>query len=178
MMDLDVRADMKKTMRHLTDVQQKKVPVATSRAINRAVSKVRTETRRDVSRRMGVQQKHIKGSFAIRRASRYVLSGVLTSRGRPIKLIYFKGTRQLKAGVKSSAYGKSRTHPGTFIANVGAGHRGAFRRKGSGRLPIKELYGPSVPETMAEKIIQDSMGRTGRQVFRKEFRRQLTRVLK
>lgn len=176
MISLDVRGDMKEVQRHLTAVQQKQVPKAASRAINKAITKARTNTKRLVSRAMGVQQKRIKGDFNIRRASRTVLSGTLYSRGRPIKLIYFKSTRQLKRGVKSSAYNKPRVYDGTFISKVG-NHTGVFKRKGTSRLPIKELYGPSVPETMADKVIRDKMGTTGRRVFRDEFRRQLTRVL-
>ena len=177
MIGIDVQSDIKATMRHLDSAKRKQVPKATSRAINRSITKVRTETRRNVSMQMGLPQKRIKDSFVLRKANSTMLVATLLGTGRPIKLIYFKGTRQLKRGVKSKAYGVPRLYQGTFISTVGNGHRGVFKRKSDRRLPIRELYGPGVPQAMAEQKIQQSMRTTGFKTFRTELHRQLTKVL-
>lgn len=178
MIGLDVKADIKKVERQLDATKRKHIPKATSRAINKAITKTRTEARRDVAKQMNIPQKRIKDSFSLKKASPTQLIATLFGRGNPIKLIYFNGTRQFKKGVKSAAYGVKRLYEGTFIATVGAGHKGVFRRKGDDRLPIKELYGPSVPKAMSEQTIQDKMDKVAKPTFLKEFKRQLDRVLK
>lgn len=178
MIELDIKADIKQVERHLTRTQRKHIPKATVRGLNRAITKVRTETRRDLSKRMGLPQKRIKDSFILSKAAPTRLSATLLGVGRPIRLIHFKGTRQTRQGVKSSAYGVRRLYHGTFITAVGrGGHRGVFKRVGKARLPIRELYGPGVPQSMSEEAVERNMHKTGRLTFVKEFIRQLKRKL-
>ncbi len=61
-------------------------------------------------------------------------------------LIAFAGTRQTKRGVTyriSKLAGRKRIESG-FIAVMPSGHRGAFSRSDSTRLPIGEAKGPSI----------------------------------
>ncbi|MEO0797344.1 MAG: phage tail protein [Verrucomicrobiota bacterium] len=178
MIELDIRKDIRKAEKQLDAHARKHIPKAAQLAINRATTKTRTAARRKVAKVMNIPQKRIKDSFPIKKASRNSLIATIRGVGRPIKLIYFNGTRQLKKGVKSAAYNVRRIYRGTFITTVGAGHRGAFRRKGDPRLPIKELYGPSVPSGMEDKAVQDEMQKIAKPTFLKEFKRQLKRFIK
>ncbi|MEO0797558.1 MAG: phage tail protein, partial [Verrucomicrobiota bacterium] len=139
MIDLNIRSDIRKAERRLGEHGKKHIPKAAQMAINRAATKTRTAARRRVAKVMNIPQKRIKDSFPLKKAKRNSLISTLRGIGRPIKLIYFNGTRQLKKGVKSAAYNVKRVYKGTFITTVGAGHKGAFKRKGDARLPIKEL---------------------------------------
>jgi Prophage minor tail protein Z (GPZ) len=64
-------------------------------------------------------------------------------------LIDFRAT-QTGVGVRAAKpWGKAQVFPGAFIANAG-GHRGVFKRVSRKRLPIKELWGPSVHSTFKQ----------------------------
>src|SRR4030095_16410433 len=54
------------------------------------------------------------------------------------------------SGVTIQVGGKTERYRHAFIATMpGGGHRGVYERKGTARLPIRELYGPSVHGMMA-----------------------------
>jgi len=48
--------------------------------------------------------------------------------------------------------GQRKTWRGSFIAIVGAGHKGVFFRVGQARLPIKQAYGPSIAHVFGNQI--------------------------
>lgn len=174
---LNVKADVEEVLNMLNETERHHVPLAASAALNRTSSAVQTVARRELSKDMGVQQKRLKGMLYKTNASKFRLTAEVIGTGKPIKLIYFKGTRQLKAGVKSAAYNQAKTYPHTFISNMRSGHRGVFVRQGKGRLPIKELFGPGVPKSMVQLHIIRAMNNKGQSEFTKRFQHELSRRL-
>ena len=76
--------------------------------------------------------------------------------------------------IKINHKGNRKTINSAFITEVGKGyHRGVFKRETKKRLPIKELYGPSVMQVMssgkAEEFIQ--------KVFNERFEKELKQAL-
>lgn len=65
--------------------------------------------------------------------------------------------RQTKKGVTAKAWGKRKLYRHAFMAQMKSGHMGIYRREGRERLPIKEMYGPSVPREMATNEIVNEM---------------------
>jgi hypothetical protein len=60
--------------------------------------------------------------------------------------------RRPEGGVR---YGtQSKLIPGSFIARVRSGHIGVFKRSSKSRLPIQELFGPSVALVFSRKKIK------------------------
>lgn len=59
--------------------------------------------------------------------------------------------RRPAGGVRWGA--NQRLIPGSFIARVRSGHMGVFKRQGKSRLPIAELFGPSVALVFSRKKI-------------------------
>ena len=53
------------------------------------------------------------------------------------------------------------------------GKTGVFVRKTRKRLPIRKLWGPSVPQTMVEDAAQQAMQEKAGETWQKEFPRQL-----
>ena len=45
--------------------------------------------------------------------------------------------------------------PGSFVARMKSGHAGVFRRKRRARLPIKQFYGPRVPDILSNKNVRE-----------------------
>ena len=178
---IEVKAEIKQATRSLDRLQRRVVPKATYQALNRTAATVRTRVRRRLAVFMNIVQKEIKDALILKKASRNHLVATVIATGRSLPLTKFKGTRQLKAGVVSRIHGRRVLRKGTFLATVESGHRGAFRRKGGRRgppphrseLPITQLVGPSVPQTVARKEIDEEMKKTARERFAIEFRRAL-----
>jgi hypothetical protein len=78
---------------------------------------------------------------------------------KPIPLIEFP-TTQTATGVSTRAWGKQQIIQHAFIATMKSGHRGAFRRETKSRLPIKELWGPTIFGTFATKEVQSVISDT------------------
>jgi Prophage minor tail protein Z (GPZ) len=73
---------------------------------------------------------------------------------KPIPLIEFPNVRQVASGVRTSVWGRSQIISSAFIATMPTGHRGVFRRRTSRRLPIKQLWGPTIFGTFATPEVQ------------------------
>lgn len=154
----------------------KRAIVGGTRAMEReAVARAYTELnlkKRDV-------RKAIKRSQA--RSAR--TSGTVSVRARPVPLIAF-GARQTRRGVslKIERGGKRFRLRHSFIATMPSGHRGVFERdirktprRGppphrSG-LPIRELFGKQVIQTMREERVQRRILHIGERTFVSELQR-------
>jgi hypothetical protein len=78
-------------------------------------------------------------------------------------IIAFNAT-QNSVGVRASKpWGKAQVFKSAFITNMG-GHRGVYRRvAGAGRLPVRELWGPSVHSTFKQPAVVAVVTETIRQ---------------
>lgn len=168
------RGDFKRT---LNSLEREVFPTANSRALNRAASKMRTETVRSLAKFMGLRQKDIRQGMSLRKASRDKQNAILKYRGKPFNLIRFKA-RQLKAGVKAKPWGKWRTWKHAFIANVNGVEFVAIReRRGDkrvGRLPISALHGPGIADSASQDHIAAVREDLMRTVYPAELEKHLT----
>lgn len=168
----------------LARIRSDQGPTATMRALNRTAQQILTVARRVAAQRMGISQAKLQDerggpAFSLHRATKQTLVAVVIARGKHLRLTQFSGTRQTKTGVTSSAWGTRKVYPGTFMATMPTGFLGAFDRKGGKRgqrrkvktgknvgkayrpgLPLKDLWGPSLPKTMAEKDVVDAVEAT------------------
>lgn len=155
-------ADTDRAIRQL----RAKAPAAIARALNRAAASGTTAMIRVISQDTGITQADLKGSTKRNRR-------IWTQEAQPghetvrvfasldrIPLMDFgaKGpepSRGKGRGVTAGLKGGARRYERAFIATMQSGHRGVFRRKERGqfvkvlgrlarRLPIKELFGPSI----------------------------------
>ncbi len=124
----------------------KAFPRAMRRAVNRTVDMAATDLKRRVGKQVRLKAREIArgiGKKTVGYGS--TLTGSVRALPHRPGLIEFKGTRQLKRGVKYRIGAEGfKTISDAFIAEMGAKHRGVFKRKGPPRLPIKELRGPSI----------------------------------
>lgn len=97
------------------------------------------------------------------------LIAALTAKGRPIPLIDY-GARQTTNGVTVRVKNGRKTLKHAFVATMASGRAGVFERVGTGHkrvtrngraywsgLPIRELYGPSVPDALGNAAVQKSI---------------------
>jgi hypothetical protein len=108
---------------------------------------------------------------------------VIRSSRKAIPLINFPSTRQTKAGIVTKAWGRrTTTIRSGFITTVGrggissgggGGHTGAFVRVSRARLPIKQLYGPTIAGTFATPEVQTLIATTAKERLRAALRRRI-----
>jgi hypothetical protein len=132
-----------------------RAPQAVIRAMNRATTAGRVVMVREVARDLGLRQGDITDTIAVRSAAmvgRGQFTAAVIATGRRIPLSRWR-VRQTRRGVTANLPGGAGQYPGAFLATMSSGHRGVFRRTGGPRrrgprgqdLPIRELFGPSVP---------------------------------
>jgi len=146
---------------------------AIARALSRAIATVRTDTTRKLAAKTGLKQALIRDRLLVRPASRDRLEARMTVSHRAVPLIEEKGVAQVKTGVRTPR-GIIR---GGFIRTMRSGHRGAFRRKGRARLPIRELVSESLPRVSIEEGILASSQAVGEAAFTKNLTHELGRVI-
>jgi hypothetical protein len=137
------------------------------RALNKTATQVRTRASREI-RAAGYNLKaaDVKKALTIKRASSGELVASVIAKGRPIPLIKY-GARQTARGVSVQVMKGRKVIAHAFIATMPNGHTGVYVRTGAGHtkvvrngkaswhgLPIEELFGPSVPDGLANKVVQ------------------------
>lgn len=116
------------------------------RALNRTLTTGNAEMARLIAADMKMKVGDVKKAVRQKKASVGDASVTLAAplKRLPLYLFGAKGPRPSRgrgAGVVSKLQGRM---PHAFIARMPSGHEGVFERKGMSRLPIKELYGPSI----------------------------------
>lgn len=159
---------------------------AIQRALNKTAITARAQSARSI-RDAGYDIKigAIKDTFTLRRATDADLRAVVKSTGSPIPLIKY-GARQTAKGVSVSVKQGRKVIAHAFIATMSSGHQGVFLRTDKSRkkvtrkgktyysgLPIKELFGPSIPSAFANQTVQDQVIAAIKQRFPVVLRQEL-----
>ncbi len=159
--------------RNFDALERKFVPASQARAANRVAVTIRRLTAQDVSKLMGLKQKKVRPQITIDKATKLEPSATVTASGKHISLIHF-GARQRKAGVSASAWGLRKIYKGTFIGKgQGSAATQVFARTSKDRLPIKKLYGPSIPKIITDAAIKRNVRSTINKRLPIEFERDL-----
>lgn len=135
----------------------KQIEQAAANAINRTITKIKTQTSKSIRKNYLVSAKNVKGTLNIKRASRSKLRGVLASQGSPLLLTAFRVRKNKRGPVKVQIrkQGGAKSVPGLFLGVSRNGYKGAMqRKKRKARYPLRIPYGPSVPQMFgAENVI-------------------------
>jgi hypothetical protein len=167
---INVEADIKAMSKHLRWSQREVIPKASSRALNDVAAKAKTASAKSIAKGAGIKQKAFKKSIVVVKSTWGKLTAMVISDRWRANLIEYTSTRQTKRGVASTAWGKRKTYKGTFIATMKNGKRLVMARKGSARLPIKSIWGASIPKVFAEQATKQAMDQAVRSNFKKRFK--------
>ena len=152
MIQISLKAEFDNALRSLAGLE-KQVEVAAQQAINRVAATAKSIAVKSISSETGIQQKLVRDRIAIFKASRSALSAVVSAFKYAPNLIRYQA-KQTKAGVSAKAWNQRKVYRGTFIGNKG---RTVFKRVGKARLPIKAVYGPSIPQTFIKARTTEAM---------------------
>jgi hypothetical protein len=159
----------------------KQTAIALLRATKRGTKAANTLAARLVSKDMGIKVGDVKSRIRVKVPTAQTMTGELRASLKRIPLIKFgargpEPSRGRGRGVTTRGKGGRSRIPSAFIATMPAtGHRGVFKREGVKRVPISQLYGPSVGHVFVahEKEITDR----GEEQLLGELNRQLDRIM-
>lgn len=185
MIKVNVKVDIDRAIRKL-DATAKAVRRALPRALNKTATTARAESAREIKvAGYGLKVTVIRKAISINRATVARPVAVLVARGAPIPLIQYQA-RQTRSGVTVSVLKGRKLVKGSFIATMPSGHKGVFRRVGRTHkrvrrgdkvvrhgLPIKEIYGPAVPDAFINEKVQAAVQAAIRNRFPVVFRQEL-----
>lgn len=148
------------------------MPKAIASAINKMAAQVKTAASREI-RGAGYNLKAstIKAGIRIKRASSGDLSASVIASGRPIPLIEFAAQDIYPRGVSVKVFKGRKVIKDAFIVRLKNGHRAVCVRKPEAKakkverngkpawsgLPIRQLYGPSLPDAMVNKAVEQAI---------------------
>lgn len=180
---IDLMTDIAKANVLLSHIE-KGAPKAINSALNRTIDGVRTDITKQVTATYDIKAKPVRASMKITRSSMSTLQAAVSGAGSPIPLINFHVTPNkpgkqapgtiLRASVKKSG---GKPIPDAFVQKMSSGHEGVFKRGGKERLPVKEFYGPSVPQMMGEEKIQKQIIESAGERFSNRIDHEIERLL-
>jgi hypothetical protein len=149
------------------------------RALNRAIAAGRTQITRDIAADTGLRVSNVRKALSMQEATDSRPEARLATSLKRIPLINFGARGQYPSrgrgrGVSYRLNGSSGRVPTAFIASMQSGHQGVFVRKAKGRLPIRELFGPSLGHVFA-KHRPAALARA-QQVFHERLEHELARL--
>lgn len=162
-----------------------RAPKAISRALNRAATSTRAMHARQIAADMRLKVGSVREQLKIRNARPDDLVARISASGKRLPLTDF-GARQTRKGVTANT-GKGRTLiPAAFIATMGSGHVGVFKREKPGErrspgawslnLPIQQKFGPSLPHVFS-KLTPAAIAH-GEEALKKNLAHELSWALK
>lgn len=145
------------------------------RTLNKVATNVRTGASTAIRKRRALSAKAVRDAMSIKKATPEKLESSLVVTGRPIPLKGYKA-RQTKKGVYVNVSPGGRklvTHAGNnaFIVDNIGGH--VFAREGKKRLPIKKLFGPSLPSTFLQEQVKAAWTAVAKDVMLKRAAEEL-----
>jgi len=156
-----------------------------ARAVNRTVDASYTQVVKALVKQTSAPRKVLTSQIRKHKAAHKgfeAVEGSLSARGRPLPLSVFR-PRQFAPGVKAKVWGRRQLFrhafgapggPPALVARLG-GH--VFVRVGRERLPIHQLYGPSIPKEMLKDESAKAFNATVADVLPRRIEHELFRIV-
>lgn len=176
-----VSFNLEATLRQMNLDVTRRTSVGCMRALNKTATSERAALSSAIAKDVGIKVGTVRDGISIQKATTSNLAARVVCRGKRIPLIELNArgpepSRGRGRGVSYRVEGQTRRIPNAFIATVGSGrHRGVFARKSIKRLPIRELFGPSIVKVF-EKLVPVGEARRN-EVLLKNLQHEITFAL-
>ncbi len=156
------------------------------RAINRSVESAQTAAVKKVKDRYYIKAGDVRKTIKIKKANYSDRIAIIRATGSPVALSKFSVTPSkppkkrrktpVKVRVLKGESPKSLTH--AFVTRLSSGHIGVFERVGKARYPIKQFYGPSVPQMLGHDSVVKYVEERAKEQLIKRFDHEIERLLR
>ncbi|MFO7598033.1 MAG: phage tail protein [Desulfocurvibacter africanus] len=154
------------------------------RSIDRTLITARKLATKRIREEINLKATDVKAAIKVRKARYATLEGELGVKGKHIPLVKY-GARQVKRGVSIQVLKRNSRKISTaiFMAQMKSGHFGVYWRKKDAagqlvpRLPIKQRFGPSIPEVYSGRPIGQVMPEAA-ETFAKNFAHEVSYLLR
>jgi len=174
---IDVRSNVKRVAAEFRAMRTDIADKATTRALNRALDKVATETGREVRKEYNVKLSAVRSALKKRRAHSKRLEANMIVEGVRLGLIEFdarwRSGMPIGASVRVKTAAGRKSIRGAFIAQMRSGRIDVFRRRGKKRLKIDKLDTLSIPQAVMNKIVLEALEHIAVDTFNKNLEQQL-----
>ncbi len=181
---IDLNIEQMDTMEIVLKDTPKKIPLAVSRAINRATQTARTEAARKVRQTYRIKHGDVLKTIKISQASPGNLTGTVVSSGNVTPLYKYKVTPKapspnrkvsIRASVKKGGGGPIKS---AFVARAKSnGYTGVFVRSGKARYPIVQLYGPAIPQAIGNDDVSKWVEEKAQERLEQRLDHEISRAL-
>lgn len=170
-----------------------KAPSVLANAINRTVTNIKKSMAQQASKGYNITSGEVKKTIKVSKATRSKLQGATISKASPIALSKFKvspnrpvshsgsgkpSPKLYKVSVEKGSANKALdVNPKAFIAIMQSGHHGLMRRISGNSYPIKQLYGPSVPQMIKNEKIMAGIQEEARSTLHKRIDAEIENIL-
>lgn len=141
-----------------------------------ALRDMRSEASKRIRARKAIKPRYITRALTLRKSKGGDISDMefaVDVSGEPVPLVAYPN-RQGKKGVTVEVNrGKRTLVKGSFVATMKSGHKGVFKRRGTARLPIRELMGSRPVDALLHKGEAEAVAARGSKSLSETF----TRVL-
>lgn len=164
----------------------KQIQRAAARSLNRAATSLRAEAARKIRETINISAADAKDAISLKNASALETLSTMKATavvvGKPIPLMNFVqriDRVDTKYGPRQAVYVKiikgrrAMLVQNAFVATVGNGHEGVFKRIGGERLPIKELFTTSITDVLKDADVVAYLLSYGRDRFSDNFESEL-----
>jgi hypothetical protein len=168
--DISVKADIRRATAFLRAVEKSVVPRATARALNRTATSVRAEAAREMQKKRALRIGVIKGAMFMKRASTKNLTATVGVSGQPIPIRHFArvGIRGITVTIQKGSKRRLLQRNGNkaFTNPRLGGGLSIFVREGKKRLPISKWRPvPGLPHVFVQNAVLNALRRVVDRVF-------------
>lgn len=153
------------------------------RAVQRAALAGKTEATKQGRNKYNLPTSEITKTFNLIKPTKNNAVAHLTSTGKRVRLIKFKvnpnKVHKKKKVVRVSVLKAQgmKTLKNAFIAKMPNGIIGVFEREGENRMPIRQLYGPSIPQLFKDSTVKQAIQNKAFTVLENRIAHELERYI-
>ncbi len=174
---IDVEIDSRQfedIIRALEAFSPNNVSAHISSAINRTAQHARKVGDTEIRGVYTIKKRDITRRVTIERASKGNLQAVIRVKGPEENVSVYKSSLRKKGVFVSIKRGGGTMVPRSFDKQK---QKNFFAREGAARLPIRPLFGPSVPQLWENEVVMENLQEETMEMYQRRLRHELERLM-
>ena len=177
MIDFDVELDRQQfdqIIHTLKEVDPNNLSARIASAINRTAQHARKIGDTEIRDVYTIKKRDITKRVSIERASKGNLQAVIRVRGPEERVGVYRASLRKRGVFVSIKIGGGALVPRSFDKQM---QKNFYAREGAARLPIRPLFGPSVPQLWGNEVVMENLQEETLEMYQKRLRHELERLI-